>query len=618
MAFEYDSLPFDSVRLDRGEYKMFIMNCDLLINLFCSLFADFDIGDEEDENLYEAIEVLLAEEDDESHNSGATSMLASSAGSVDKGKATKKRSPSNRQPKKRKLNPDAATIASCTEAALKDLEVDPGSEDAKKMRRQIRNRLSAQFHRDRKNMYIKTLEDRVAEKDKEIESLKAEVNQLKQDNLRLKTLHCSPLLSDYQGHTDSDSSATHTPVHEPTNLVSTYPLPMTSYISSPAGPLYPSIMSAPLFKSLSVLSVICLLCFTGLAPHGVLIGDGSRVITKESVIDSGIFDELFPISDGNRRLFAVEDLHRPLNQDLSSKLMVPVNVSLLDETVVVQPKYNLRRVLENNLSYNSSIALPAVGDGNLKFGKSIFVSKDLIHFDSSHNHGYRQNWFADHKRDSLSYSHIVMSKGVALFDPSLQMSESPLALHSRGGQFPVIRPPSGAKNVETSILSHHHQLGLATLPFQQTGLIAAPDRNVPMDLEDDASENHDDNKRLVSTSNWPIVPSIQSNMDIRSSLPGSTMSPSCELEKQAILNQLLSKSNLVTVTLPASSVRMGKSLSDSKDSTVESIMQLFNLTALGGDDSVGSSLGSNTTADASIEINCILVGAKMVINSSSK
>ena len=157
MAAEYDLLPFD-----RGKHSTATNqpSCFRQETYHVNLWIDFDVGDDDEDNLYEAIEVLLADEDDESHNSGSKSSIPI----TEKGRSKKKRSTTTRQPKKRKLNPDAATIASCTEAALKDLDIDPESEDAKKMRRQIRNRLSAQFHRDRKNMYIKTFEDKVAEK----------------------------------------------------------------------------------------------------------------------------------------------------------------------------------------------------------------------------------------------------------------------------------------------------------------------------------------------------------------------------------------------------------------------------------------------------------------------
>jgi hypothetical protein len=341
-------------------------------------------------------------------------------------------------------------------------------------------------------------------------------------------------------------------------------------------------------------------------------------------------DELLSFREGGRRLLMTEDVDDPaeLTQHMTAKLVLPVNSS---ETFLHsstpeqhQPKFHLRRAVDANASFNSSITLPSLIDPGLSFAsQAIFVSKDLIHFDNSRSHNFKHNWFANQKADSLSYSHIVMNKGVALFDPSLQLAESPLALqsHTMHG-FSMIHSSPENNNQDSSMHSH-------MLPFVHSGLLAAPpisESPVPMDMDEEHSISDPDSKGLV-TKNWPMLPSsslsdsaIQRHqkINIHNNFGSATNLNACEAEKQSLLNQLLSKSNLVTVTLPASSVRMGKSFSDSKDGTVESIMQLFNLTALNGDDVRGNQLSDSSMADASLEINCILLGAKMVVNTSSK
>jgi hypothetical protein len=91
--------------------------------------------------------------------------------------------------KKRKFNPDSDVIAAATDETLKQLDIDPNSKEGKAKRRQIRNRLSAQFHRDRKNAHLNTMEQQLANKDMEIASLKEQVTMLLAENEYLRKLH---------------------------------------------------------------------------------------------------------------------------------------------------------------------------------------------------------------------------------------------------------------------------------------------------------------------------------------------------------------------------------------------------------------------------------------------
>eukprot|EP01037_Dinobryon_pediforme_P024113 gene24113-25793_t len=61
-------------------------------------------------------------------------------------------------------------------------------------------------------------------------------------------------------------------------------------------------------------------------------------------------------------------------------------------------------------------------------------------------------------------------------------------------------------------------------------------------------------------------------------------------QQQSYLTQLMSELNLVTIRLPASAVKVGKSWLDSEDGTVESIMSVLNLT---DEESNGGNNGSN-------------------------
>jgi hypothetical protein len=79
---------------------------------------------------------------------------------------------------KRCSNPDAELIAASTEEQMNLLGIDPNSREGKQQRRRIRNRMSAQLHRERKAMYIDALESFVRIKDARIKSLESQVHQL--------------------------------------------------------------------------------------------------------------------------------------------------------------------------------------------------------------------------------------------------------------------------------------------------------------------------------------------------------------------------------------------------------------------------------------------------------
>ncbi|KAF0697186.1 Aste57867_12106 [Aphanomyces stellatus] len=66
------------------------------------------------------------------------------------------------------------------------LSLDPDSKEAKKKRRLIRNRMSAQLHRERKKAYVVQLEEQLQAKDDEMQALKAQLEAMKTENMRLK------------------------------------------------------------------------------------------------------------------------------------------------------------------------------------------------------------------------------------------------------------------------------------------------------------------------------------------------------------------------------------------------------------------------------------------------
>lgn len=96
---------------------------------------------------------------------------------------------------KRPNNPDADLIERATEEQVQILGIDCRGTEGKKQRRRIRNRMSAQLHRERKRLYIDALECFVKLKEERIGALERDVKKLAKENDALKHSHPRPLTS---------------------------------------------------------------------------------------------------------------------------------------------------------------------------------------------------------------------------------------------------------------------------------------------------------------------------------------------------------------------------------------------------------------------------------------
>ncbi len=508
--------------------------------------------------------------------------------------SSSKRGSSAGSNKKRKFNPDAEKIAEVTEAALKSLDIDPNSQDAKKKRRQIRNRLSAQFHRDRKNAYIKQLEDASDASKKLIESLQKRIYELEQENVFLKDqlgVYHPTIRSGSTGSTtaasDSEISSTgSSPLHEPqyhnTGLNSIREITTNRGTSLPI----------PMAKTLSLLSVLCILCMTYLE-HPIKVEPSSKV-------------------------------------DMSHRRRLEAPPSI-DEAFAFPVVNSTESFLHNNNYLRGSKTMEN-NTANLSNPRIIYTSNALIPFDLPYQ--YQNDWYARKEPfDALSYSHIIMNSGVALFDPSMKFKRTH-SLHHHQHQHlkdtnPLAVVPTITHNpFEGDEYYDRDDLIIAQERSNQVHQLPQLDYDPTKAVMMDVNESKEDNE--IEGKNWPAITALPP-APMHSFVPHSLDAPNvidcarCPKDETLLLAKLLEQANLVTVTVPASSVRMGKNVQDSEDGTVEGIMEMFNLTS---DTTTTTTTGdrNQTTAtatvfpnslnDASVEINCIILSAKLIMNNS--
>jgi len=106
------------------------------------------------------------------------------------------------------VNPDADLIFLATEECIKSMSIDPNSKEGKKQRKLIRNRMSAQMHRERKKAYITYLENIIRHRESVISSMQNKLTYLTKEN---KILHknkpaSSNTSTNYTTSSDADIS----------------------------------------------------------------------------------------------------------------------------------------------------------------------------------------------------------------------------------------------------------------------------------------------------------------------------------------------------------------------------------------------------------------------------
>ena len=133
---------------------------------------------------------------------------------------------------KRPNNPDADLIVSATEETMRLLGADSNSRDGKSQRRRIRNRMSAQLHRERKSMYIDALEAFVRIKDKRISQLEADARKLVADNDRFRVIgHAGSSTTNTYSATTTSASSGSTTAESDSESISSSSCPASPFVA---------------------------------------------------------------------------------------------------------------------------------------------------------------------------------------------------------------------------------------------------------------------------------------------------------------------------------------------------------------------------------------------------
>jgi hypothetical protein len=639
--------------------------------------------------------------------------------------------------KKRKANPDADDIAKATEDALMQLGLDPNSDEFKLKKRQIRNRISAQTHRDRKNHHIVELEEEIASKNKRIEALENEIILLKQDNERLRCLaqrvEVSRTSSELSTRTDLESHlsgnlcyvaavdqslgsiGSTTPDYTVSSASST-----SSYMLANSSPLSAAVTSNnlslsssnPILKSLTFICVLCVLCLcSNMSPGTPALNSGtsSTIIGASSSNLVSAQEDSSGVNGLHRRLLATAqelDASPDVLQSALDLLRASTNSSISDnrshsESVSLMnvsfPKDNLRkRYLQHSQNHSSNshnnsdveqllrslhdsllssswtsfsskssppLLLPASGDTSRTMR---VLRKDLLPYPITQSP--QEDWFSYQARiQALSSSQIFLRHGMVLLDPAFRPSDQLAALLSQqlpSSSMRMKRSTSSASLATAAVaptMTSERDREDLYLPIQAsamdvsddlasqeaslrntpvaTALLPPPESHSPVKVSSDNSTLDLMLPRLAASTLQDVpeppaarrilkLPSSPHSRDVESAASASASAPSSATATaaSAAAAQLIAESNMMTVTIPVSSIKLGRSLQESEDGSIDSVLRLFNLSnstfAKGSNSNNSSGGGSNDMRgigyqNAWVEMNCIVVGAKVMWQSSA-
>lgn len=590
-----------------------------------------DSWEEEGDDLFNSFQTLIGNDD--------TSIVPTfqdfaDCGSVDSSPPKASSKQSEKTNKKRKCNPDADAIAAVTEESMKALNIDMDSKDAKKMRRQIRNRLSAQYHRDRKNAHIKDLETAVEEKSKMIQQLEEELLKLKAENTRLSALlaqsqptpslldllapsqpslvNSAPAVPSAGGAaaslsgTDNESlsgsengstplhSATTSPFHFPSDggfiyseewdnqLVQSAALVQRDISYSNSIPSVSQMPVLPIPRALGFMAVLAVLavCCLGNLPFPPMV---SQPMVQSS---SGQ-----PLSSVSRRLMTIDPpdtlptpvtatpvSHKKESTALGDPDLTKSSVLLANNQTIINAKNT-----KNNLRH-----FPAASSSNQTDSAENGIQRsDLVPFGQVSTQ-YWQPSRVNYK--PTSFSRIIVKNGLTLLDPSMS--------HQANAWQPIYLSSGGSSNNDMKSTDDLPVVPPVVLPVEKN--------NVPSEKK-----------------HWPAVAGVGGALVASGNGPvqgsaGHDGNDHCNLEKLNSLQGLLGHLNEISITVPVSSIRSGTSVEGSQAESIEQLLHLLNLSAPKSEPGNSTSNGVfSNSPNAVVEFHCILLGAKLNVLESA-
>lgn len=243
------------------------------------------------------------------------------------------------------------------------MAIDLESKDAKLKRRQIRNRLSAQYHRDRKNAHIKELEDDISAKANLIQTLYLEIENLKTENSQLILTIQALRGENFSSNdlTDNESKPSDSPIMGSHDMDQTYPSNGHSYSSG--------LLSSPFLKTFMLFSTIFCLSY-----------------------------QVFTVSNDSLLINSQRRQLSEISTDLSYLPYIPNHA----EEEELQVHHYLRKPLDD------------------KPKNTVSYSKDLVPYQYTDLSNY-DIFSNQNKINSHSHSKIFLKKGLTLFHPSFKL-----------------------------------------------------------------------------------------------------------------------------------------------------------------------------------------------------
>jgi hypothetical protein len=572
--------------------------------------------------------------------------------------------------KKRKPNPDKFDIAKATADALSELGVDPNSQEGKLKKRQIRNRISAQFHRDRKNQHIVELEIQLAEKSQKIEELTQNNFLLRNENNRLKlqVLELSKLRSNTETDTENVTLTTTNMTSSSNSVGSQSPdlsLGSTSHSSSSLSPntvnttnihtmnnmnsipinqhhmVNPNyMMTNPFLKSMSFICILCVVClcnWTDYSSSSTIIKDNQP--TASNNINNNIYHHQ---QQQHRKLFEIPSLtivetnqngsyFQTLSESSSSSsssLKHDHNHDNNHDSSSNNNNNNYLRRRESKVNETMTTLYPYSPTASTSFIiPTTLYSRDLIPFPITKTP--QEDWQAYQKRiNAISSSQIIMQTGFALFDPAFSNAREIFSSLQPNKELwnDYLQMYSPAEKALMPLYAHHHPTN--------------PEEEEEYGEEENLAEEHNHTnqkktKRGIGSEekHWPAIqhtntiPVLEKEQQVSlvplsysekthlhshhdASATARSTSKMFHNSKAEEAAKLVAESNIVTITLPATLIKFGSSLQDSEPGTVDSILKMFNMT----NDSSFTAPRGLSVQDTWIELNCIVVGTKIIWN----